>query len=175
MNESLVCHLENLFASRFNRIISSGNSCSTIEMKNWKNIKKQRQKIWIKGKENSYFVMVFCFKLFSLSSKKKLLAWNENWEWKNDERALSEKVKHQRTDWDNKVRELKIDISYLKWRIKAIKNEIAMKILISSYLIRITLFRTKIPSFILCHPVAALRHPAFFYDYKREWKKVQKP
>lgn len=128
-------------------------------------------------KERKILTLSWCFvsSYFHSRAKNKLLAWNENWEWKNDERALSEKVKHQRTDWDNKVRELKIDISYLKWRIKAIKNEIAMKILISSYLIRITLFRTKIPSFILCHPVAALRHPAFFYDYKREWKKVQKP
>lgn len=49
----------------------------------------------------------------SRASNKKLLVWNENWEWKNDERALSEKVKHQRNDWDS-IKGLKIDISYLK-------------------------------------------------------------
>ena len=30
--ENLVCHLENLFASRFNRIIFSGNSWSTVSI-----------------------------------------------------------------------------------------------------------------------------------------------
>ena len=112
-------------------------------MKLMKNIKRCNKK-WLFESEEKFpprhgvlFQAIFCL------SSKKLLAWNENWEWKNDERALSEKVKHQRIDWDNKARELKIDISYLKRKIKAIKNEHAMKILMSLNLMRITLFGPK--------------------------------